>query len=58
MAPATAVAATAAVRDVRGVRVFAAVERVVVLAVMVGFLRRVKGMPMGRARTFGCRDLV
>ncbi|GAA2513409.1 hypothetical protein GCM10010393_53040 [Streptomyces gobitricini] len=50
MEPATAIAATAAIRDVRGVPGFAAVVQRVVLAVMVGFLRRVRELPK-RSRT-------
>jgi hypothetical protein len=50
MEPATAIAATAAIRDVRDVRGFAAVVQRVVLAVMVGFLRRVRELPK-RSRT-------
>ncbi|GGS65875.1 hypothetical protein GCM10010222_02740 [Streptomyces tanashiensis] len=52
--PATAMAATAARREVRVLAVVQRVER----AVMVGFLRRVRELPGGRGRIFECRDLV
>ncbi|GGR04651.1 hypothetical protein GCM10010497_02420 [Streptomyces cinereoruber] len=55
MEPATAMAATAARREVR---VLAAVVQRVERAVMVGFLRRIREMPGGHVRIFECRGLV